>query len=393
MLSAQSILSAYESGLRLLESGKISEARLKFDEIIAIRPYYYDAYVGRARTYVAEDKEKEALADFSTALGIKEGWYEALYYRGLLHFSKGRYRPALSDLEECLRNREGWLPAMLARSSVQRRLGKNADALLTLNDAVNKAKERPWLDLFIARGILLRDMGKARAGLEDISAALKMSLAPDSLLLIRSKLLLGVGDTSSAIRDLGTYLGKYPSDAAPRRERALLHVATGGCAAAVSDLNILIDEQRIKEDAVLYEARAHCYLRLGDPEKAVSDLTRATMYDRDNDGLYLQRAEAYAAQGKDNAALADFRRLIRFGSTDPRPWIGRAKYYIDRKRWDLALADLDEAVKAQPTPEGHYLRAVCYYEMKNDRKACEELDTAAGLGHQEAIRMAKEFCK
>ncbi len=392
-LGAQSILNHYEAGLKLLEGGSTAAAYQIFNQIITERPYYYDAYVGRARCHAMEGREKEAMDDFAKALEIKPGWYEALFYRGQQHEKTGRYRQALGDYEACLRARQGWVPAMRSRGSTLWKLGRKDEALKALDEAIARTEEQPVAGLFTDRARMRAGTSQPNGAVEDVGKALSLPGAHDSLYLFRAKLMLGLADTLAALKDIDRYLGRIPDDQPVRKQRALLHTSRREYALALKDLNHLIQELKITSDAVLYEARGICQLRLGQPAGAVSDFSRALAMDRENDEWYLLRAEAYAVQGKDEAALADYRRLIRFGSDDPRPWIGRAKYYIGRKKYDLALADLNEAIKAHPTAEGHYQRAICYYELRDDRKACEDLQVAATLGHAEAARRAKEFCR
>lgn len=392
-LHAQSILNTYESGVRLLEDGKNQEARKKFEEILEIRPYYYDAYVGLGRCDAAEGKEKEALEHYQQALDAKPGWFEAYYHRGLLHYSYARYRQALADFESCLENRKGWIPAMLEKARCQDKLGKTSAGISTLDAAISRMQERPIIELYITRAIFLEKEGRLQESQEDLGSALKMDKAPDSLLLRRSKVSLMLYDTAFAIRDLSSWLGKYPDHIEARKTRALSYRRMGDCPAAISDLNTLIDDMRIKNDASLFHARGLCFLSQDKPEQAVGDFTRAAASDRNNDSYYLLRAKAYSMQGKDNAALADFRRLIRFESEDPRPWIGRARYYIEREKWELALADLDEAIKRKASADAHYQRAICYWELKNNRKACQDLEAAAELGHPKALERVDEFCR
>lgn len=391
--SAQSVMNQYESALRLLEQGKSIEASKIFSQIITDKPYYYDAYVGRARCFVLEGKEKEALADFSKALEIKSNWHEALYYRGQMHSSAGRHRQALSDYEASLRSRQGWIPALQAKGNTLWMLGRKEEAVKALDEAITQASERKVASLYIDRARMRAGISQEQGAVDDLGIAIALPGAHDSLLLLRAELLLPLGDTLEALKDYDRYLGRNPVDRAARMRRALLNTSRGEYALALGDLNQLVQDEKVTNDAGLYEARGICQLRLGQPAGAVSDFSRALALERTRDELYLLRAEAYAGQGKDEAALADYRRLIRFGSDDPRPWIGRAKYFIGRKKYDLALADLNEAIKARPTPEGHYQRAICYYELKDDRKACEDLQEAATLGHAEASRRAKEFCR
>jgi len=392
-LKAQSVLHLYEEGLRLLESGKSTEARERFSEVITLRPYYYDALVGRARTWLAEGRGEEALTDLSQALTVKPGWHEAHYYRGLYYYEQGQYRKATSDVEQCLADRPAYLPGILLNAAILESTGRMDEALRQLSAAVEDRHDRPDQALLIRRGLLLKRMGQEREAIKNLDQVIRMGSYPDSLLLIRAVLQRNTGNPEQAIADLSTYISRHPSEKDPRQLRARLLMEDSAYQQAMQDLDHLIDVLKIKDNADLYHLRGLALIRSGRPGDATGDLSRASALDRGNDEHILLRAEAYAAMGNENAALADYRRLIRLGSTDPRPWLARAKFYMDRKRWDLALDDLNEGIKAQSTAEGHYQRAICWYELKEEKKACADLRAAAELGHTEAARQIKSYCR
>jgi tetratricopeptide (TPR) repeat protein len=391
-VSAQSVLQKYETGISLLRQGKSGEARAVFDEIIAMRPYYYDAWVGRGRAWLMDGLEKAAMEDFDKALELKPGWYEAHYYRALLHYTYDRLKPALSDLEKCLQSEERHGQAWFLKGKIQRDLGQLSSAEAAFTQAIRYGRDDVKAAALAGRARLKHRMGKTGEAIADLSEVLKESRNWDSLYLLRSEWFALQGDTNEAIADLSIYLSRDPSEKEARFKRAGFHFQTGDYAASRKDMDHLINAHPREALADWFELRAEVLMKMQEADAAVGDINKALALDRSREYLYLRRAEAYAASGKDNAALADYRRLIRLGSDDPRPWIGRASYYMKHKRWELALDDLNTAIKVKPTAEAHYQRAICFYELKNDDKACQDLKAAAGMKHLEAQKMSMRFC-
>ncbi|MBE0642044.1 MAG: tetratricopeptide repeat protein, partial [Bacteroidales bacterium] len=250
-LSAQSVMNQYEAGLRLLDEGKSVEASKIFSQIITDKPYYYDAYVGRARCFAKEGKEKEALADFSKALEIKSNWYEALYYRGQMHSSAGRHRQALSDYDASLRSRQGWIPALQAKGNTLWELGRKEEALKALDEAIALAAERKVLSLYIERSRMRAGISKAQGAVDDLTIAIALPGAHDSLLLLRAELFLPLGDTLEALKDYDRYLGRNPGAKAARMRRALLNTSRGEYTLALGDLSRLIQDDKVTNDVRL----------------------------------------------------------------------------------------------------------------------------------------------
>ena len=390
---AQSVLQKYESGLSLLEKGRPAEARAVFDEIITMRPYYYDAWVGRGRAWMLEGNPQAALEDFNQALEQKPGWYEAHYYRALLHFENARPRQALADLEKCLQSEERHPGAWTMKGRIMAASGQTGGAESAFSQAVLFGQGEVKAFALLQRAILRQAQGRSAEAIEDVSNALKQSSGADSLFLLRAQWYEKEGDTAKAMADLSTFLQKYPAHIGARQRRAELHFQNGSLPAARKDLDYLIGNYPRDARAEWYELRAGILLAMQEADAAVADINKALALDRSREYLYLRRAEAYALAGKDNAALADYRRLIRLGSADPEPWIGRAKYYMKYQRWELAADDLSASLKAGPTAEAHYQRAICYYELKENNKACQDLKAAADLDHPEAPKMLERFCR
>lgn len=393
VVQAQSVLQKYESGLSLLEKGKPAEARTVFDEIIAMRPYYYDAWVGRGRAWMMEGDPQAALADYDKALEMKPGWYEAHYFRAVLHFENARPRQALADLEKCLQSEERHPQAWIMKGRILAASGQAAVAETAFSQAVLFGQGEVKATALLQRAILRKAQGRIGEAIEDVSNALKQSSVADSLFLLRAQWYEKEGDTAKAMADLSTFLQKHPAHTEARHRRAELQYRIGALPAARKDLDYLIGNHPRDARADWYELRAGILLAMKEADAAVADINKALALDRSREYLYLRRAEAYAVAGKDNAALADYRRLIRLGSEDPEPWIGRAKYYMKYQRWELAADDLSASLKASPTAEAHYQRAICYYELKENTKACQDLKAAADLQHPEAPKMLERFCR
>jgi hypothetical protein len=49
-------------------------------------------------------------------------------------------------------------------------------------------------------------------------------------------------------------------------------------------------------------------------------------------------------------------------------------------------------LKIRPDADAYYMRSKCYYKTNNKKAACDDLQKAAGMGHQEAKRDVKEIC-
>lgn len=391
-LYSQSVAALYSSGQKALEQGDAQKAMSIFDEVLKLRPYYYDAYAGRAQAWMIMKKPAEALNDASKAIEMKTDHAEALLIRSQILLSQGKQRQALQDLDKATSAQIIFPQAWIEKAKLLDQMGRSRDALICLKELEDRKGTQTPYQAFFLRSQLYENLGMIQEALEDMTRVLSLTSPSDSLYWKRARLYLAHQDTAASINDLGNVLHLNSSHVEARKLRAELYAKKGSFKSAHADLNHLIDAMKIRNNTDLYLSRATAVRNLLQYDDAIQDLSRAMVYDRDNPLILLERAEIYGLQGKETAALADFRRLMRMDVKDYRPWLGRAKYYFSHARYDLAMQDLNESIKIQASGEAYYLRGACY-DLNGDRKkACEDLKKAAASGFEAAASKISSYC-
>jgi tetratricopeptide (TPR) repeat protein len=89
-------------GHALYARGRLDEAQVVFESIVAKEPEEAFAYTMLGAIYLAQDDDARALALFDAALGIEEGDLAALVGRGEIRLRRGQPQTALQDLERAI---------------------------------------------------------------------------------------------------------------------------------------------------------------------------------------------------------------------------------------------------------------------------------------------------
>ena len=116
-----------------------------------------------------------------------------------------------------------------------------------------------------------------------------------------------------------------------------------------------------------YEARCYARWRLGKPDLAVSDCTRAIELNRGFVWPYHNRANAYNDKRDYVNAVADWNKAIEIDSKFAPAYNNRGVYYTNNTRdYDRALSDLSKAVEIDPQYAAAYSARGNAYVYKGD---------------------------
>jgi tetratricopeptide (TPR) repeat protein len=115
-----------------------------------------------------------------------------------------------------------------------------------------------------------------------------------------------------------------------------------------------------------YEARCYARWRLGKPDLAVSDCTRAIELDSRFVWPYHNRANAYNDKRDYVNAIVDWNKAIEIDSKFAPSYNNRGVYYTNSRDYDRALADLSKAIEIDPQYGGAYNSRGNAYAYKGD---------------------------
>ncbi|KAM7366336.1 hypothetical protein PAMP_015784 [Pampus punctatissimus] len=206
-------------------------------------------------------------------------------------------------------------------------------------------------------------MGKSKSALPDLTKAIQ--LKPDFLAarLQRGNILLKQGNTQEAREDFESVVQrssehKEAQDQLMRtneleelQEEAHAAYHQGDYSATISVLERVIEIS--PWDPESRELRAECYIRMGDPQKAIQDLTPTTRLRNDNRAAFLKLSLLHYSLGEHHESLNHIRECLKLDQDDKECF----SHYKQVKKLSKQLDSAEELIQ-----EESYQGAIDKYE-------------------------------
>ncbi len=112
-----------------LQKGAYNQALSDFNAALAASPTFYNAYMARARLYIATDQLDLAVADCTTALKLYPNIASAYMRRGIAYWYKKADGTAEEDLSKAISLDPSVVSSYYFRAAVRKREGRMIDAL------------------------------------------------------------------------------------------------------------------------------------------------------------------------------------------------------------------------------------------------------------------------
>ncbi|XP_077354982.1 dnaJ homolog subfamily C member 3b [Festucalex cinctus] len=288
--------------------------------------------------------------------------------------------------------------------------GQLAEALSHYHSAV-ELDSKNYLTYYKRAAVFLA-MGKSRSALPDLTRAIQ--LKPDFLAarLQRGNILLKQGNAQEARDDFEAVLRPSPEHADAReqlvraedleelQEDARAEYHRGNYGGAVSVLERVIEIS--PWDPEMRELRADCYLRTGDPQKAIQDLAPATRLRSDNRAAFLKLSLLHYNLGEHHESLDQVRECLKLDQDDKdclihykqvkklSKQLDSAEELVQVERYRDAIEKYEGVMKAEPHVPYYTNLAkerICFCLVK--AKSTMEAIDACSEAHQRDPRNAK----
>lgn len=246
---------------------------------IEMQPERAEGYYwrGKARYKSLGDDTDLAIEDLEKAGSIDSKHPETFQLLAQLYNLKERRKEALEAVSRAIELDPKDRQLYEFRASLLSSLDKKELALKDLGACI--ALRPGEIGTYLARGKLLEAYGRDNEALDDYSKACQLTsgnfkMASGEVFKIRAGLLLKLGRHEESIKDLSLVIEKMPEDDDALRLRGDTLVSLGRYEDAISDYTRAID---ISPDyaRAAYEARAIAYRKIGDSQRAESDLKKA----------------------------------------------------------------------------------------------------------------------
>ncbi|KAL6118523.1 uncharacterized protein ACO6RY_03311 [Pungitius sinensis] len=265
--------------------------------------------------------------------------------------------------------------------------GQLAEALSHYHSAV-EGDSKNYLTYYKRAAVFLA-LGKSKSALPDLTRAIQ--LKPDFLAarLQRGNILLKQGSTQEAREDFEAVLQRSPDHEEAQEQlmsaneleelqedaNAAYHQGDYGATIGVLERVIEISPW----DPESRELRADCYIRLGDPQKAIQDLTPTTRLRNDNRAAFLKLSTLHYGLGDHHESLNHVRECLKLDQDDKECFghykqvkklskqLDAAEELIEQDRHQQAIDKYQSAMKTEPNVPFYTNRAkerICFCLVK-----------------------------
>uniref|UniRef100_A0A3P8PAG3 DnaJ homolog subfamily C member 3 n=1 Tax=Astatotilapia calliptera TaxID=8154 RepID=A0A3P8PAG3_ASTCA len=227
--------------------------------------------------------------------------------------------------------------------------GQLAEALSHYHSAV-EGDSKNYLT-FYKRAAVFLAMGKSKSALPDLTKAIQ--LKPDFLAarLQRGNILLkqGILNHSPTYEAQNQLMKANELEELQEEAQAAYH--QGDYSTTITVLERVIEIS--PWDPESRELRAECYIRMGDPQKAIQDLTPTTRLRNDNRAAFLKLGKLHYSLGDHHESLNNVRECLKLDQDDKECF----SHYKQVKKLSKQLDSAEELIE-----EGRHQEAIEKYE-------------------------------
>nr|KAF6373460.1 DnaJ heat shock protein family (Hsp40) member C3 [Pipistrellus kuhlii] len=252
---------------------------------------------------------------------------------------------------------------MVAPGSVTSRLGSVFPFLLVLVDLQYEGAEcgvNADVEKHLELGKKLLAAGQLADALSQFHAAVDGD--PDNYVAYyrRATAFLAMGKSKAALPDLTRVIELKMDFTAARLQRGHLLLKQGKLDEAEDDFKKVV----CVWDADLRELRAECYIKEGEPRKAISDLKAASKLKNDNTEAFYKISTLYYQLGDHELSLSEVRECLKLDQDHKRCFA----HYKQVKKLNKLIESAEELIR-----DGRYTDATSKYEsvMKTEPSISE----------------------
>uniref|UniRef100_A0A3Q1MFB6 DnaJ homolog subfamily C member 3 n=3 Tax=Bos TaxID=9903 RepID=A0A3Q1MFB6_BOVIN len=262
---------------------------------------------------------------------------------------------------------------MVAPGSVTSRLGSVFPFLLVLVDLQYEGAEcgvNADVEKHLELGKKLLAAGQLADALSQFHAAVDGD--PDNYIAYyrRATVFLAMGKSKAALPDLTKVIELKMDFTAARLQRGHLLLKQGKLDEAEDDFKKVV----CVWDAELRELRAECFIKEGEPRKAISDLKASSKLKNDNTEAFYKISTLYYELGDHELSLSEVRECLKLDQDHKRCFA----HYKQVKKLNKLIESAEELIK-----EGRYTDAISKYESV--------MKTEPGV-HEYTIRSKERIC-
>lgn len=329
-----------EQAQKLIDLGRLPDAAILLDSILASAPTSERAWLLRARVHKQEGKTEQARQAMARALEIAPDSVDALNDQAIQQLADNDVAGALTSFERGLTVQPGNSDSLVGRAFCRHRQGQFEAAIADYSQCL-KLKPREH-SLWEMRGDSYSALKKWQEARDDYTKSLRIHSGSAKVWLSRGQAHLQLHDQRSAVGDFSAAIELAPTDALLWSERAGAYIQLGNWdyARRDSDRAIFLDPKYMDGWAL----RGMAHARLSQPEEALKDFDEAIGLQKDPQVL-LERSRLHGSLGHWPAAQGDLEETTRIDIANSDAWNELGVAHLRQGHWEDAKMAYSQAIK------------------------------------------------
>ncbi|TRY57605.1 hypothetical protein DNTS_032187 [Danionella cerebrum] len=284
-----------------------------FSGVLGATPVEIEHHLEMGRKLLAAGQLAEALSHYHSAVEGDSKNYLTYYKRAAVFLAMGKSKSALPDLTQAIHLKPDFLAARLQRGNILLKQGSTPEAredFLAVVSETNVFLESAYNNSGSQSGLLSYNLS-----LVQLKRSPDHEEAHDQL--HKADELESLQEEAHQAHHRGDFL------------------TTAQLLERVIELSPWDPESR--------ELRAECYIQLGDPRKAIMDLTPATRLRADNRAAFLKLSQLHYSLGEHHDSLSQVRECLKLDQDDKECF----SHYKQVKKLSKQLDSAEELISEQ----------------------------------------------
>jgi putative PEP-CTERM system TPR-repeat lipoprotein len=323
------------------EKGDFDSAEKELQKVIRQNPYFKDAHVVLAHTYLKKLKPDDALRQIDEFIASDDA--DALELAGMAYAAKGDHAAALKFLKKAVSGGRDKVTANISLAKVYMEMGDIAKAMSRISVILDKDASNASALFMLAE--LQERNANFDAAAEAIESILRKNPADFRALYKKANLLIRKGQYSDALSVSNTIIKSYPDMPEGYRLKGMSLFHENKLDDAVVFLQKALS---IRPDAAGHYFLGLCHYKRKEYEQAISQLYRSL----DLDASFVQARALVSLilliQKRVDDSIAEIKRVIHLNEEDAVAHIILGNAYIAKGVIDEGINELERALEINP---------------------------------------------
>lgn len=151
---------------------------------------------------------------------------------------------------------------------------------------------------------------------------------------------------------------------------------------------------KFPNDAIATGKLGYFYALLNKDDSAMKYYNLTIKFDPEIEDTYINRGFLFLQLHKYNDAIADYSTAIIKNGQSIKAYANRGNAFMENKQFNEAIKDINNCIELDKKhPNFHFAKAICYRELKDYKKACEEISIGISKGGDYADKLKEYNCR